>query len=227
MSKLFSIGEIASIFEERHPVAIERRRYFSVLMPLVEKNGETHVLFEVRAQHMKTQPGEVCFPGGRIESGETSRECAVRETCEELGIRDDEIQVFCQLDTSRNAAGSTIYRFLGQIEYETLQRVSLSREEVDRIFLVPLSFFLENEPSVMTVEIGPIGDYREQYRAHGLGNYEWGATKTLVPFYHYPGYPDYPIWGLTGRMMQNFVRILRQARSDEVREAEERWLQKD
>ncbi len=222
MRESFSIGEIASIFEGRRPSSVERRRYFSVLMPLVEKDGETHVLFEVRARHMKIQPGEVCFPGGRIESGETPRECAVRETCEELGIKEDEIRVFCQLDTSKNSAGSTIYRFLGKIEYETLQRVSLSKDEVDRIFLVPLSFFLENEPAVMAVESGPVGDYREQYRAHGLGDYEWGATETLVPFYHYPKYPDAPIWGLTGRMMQNFVRILKQAQRDEAHGAEER-----
>ncbi len=212
MKNMLSIRELVSIFGDRPRNTVEKYKVFSVLMPLVEIEGETHILFEVRAKHMKTQPGEVCFPGGMIEKGETPQDCAVRETCEELGLSKEDIEILCELDSSRNSAGSVIYRFMGKIAYKTLEKINLSRDEVDEIFLVPLHFFLENEPQIMKVDIGPVKDYRELYRMHGLEAYEWGSTETSVPVYRYPPYPAYPIWGLTGRMMQNFVEIIKQSK---------------
>lgn len=43
---------------------------YAVLVPLVRRRGAAHLLFEVRADTLNRQPGEVCFPGGRIEAGE-------------------------------------------------------------------------------------------------------------------------------------------------------------
>ncbi|NEU34154.1 CoA pyrophosphatase, partial [bacterium LRH843] len=58
---------------------------FAVLVPLVQKQDELHVLFEVRAHHLRRQPGEICFPGGKIEPNDsTPQDAAVRETTEEL-----------------------------------------------------------------------------------------------------------------------------------------------
>ncbi len=206
--KNFSVSELADIFSGRPVGTVEKCRYFSVLMPLVEKDGDTYVLFELRAKHMKTQPGEVCFPGGRIEPGEKAVDCAVREACEELGIFKEDIEVFCELDSSRNSAGSVIYRFMGQISYDALSRLELSKNEVEEVFLVPLSYFLENEPAVMRVNIGPTKDYKELSKAYGLDMYDWGESVSEVPVYNYG---KYCIWGLTGRMMMNFVSILAQS----------------
>ena len=65
---------------------------YSVLMPFVTtENGDT-LLLEVRSDSVK-QPGEICFPGGRIETGETPAETAVRETCEELGLKAGDISI--------------------------------------------------------------------------------------------------------------------------------------
>jgi len=204
--KKFSAEELAGIFKDRPLGTVEKCRYFSVLMPLVEKDGETYVLFELRAKHMKTQPGEVCFPGGRIEQGETAAECAVREACEELGISKDDIEIFCELDSSRNSAGSVIYRFMGRIDYDTLSHFSLSKNEVEEVFLVPVSYFLENEPAIMRVNIGPTEDYKELSKSYGLDMYEWGSSVSEVPVYNYG---KYCIWGLTGRMMMNFAETVK------------------
>ena len=59
---------------------------YSVLVPLVEREGGLSLLYEVRAGSLRRQPGEVCFPGGRLEGAESPEECALRETWEELGI---------------------------------------------------------------------------------------------------------------------------------------------
>ena len=58
---------------------------YAVLIPWVKKEDGDALLLEVRSEKVK-QPGEVCFPGGRVEPGETTAEAAVRETCEELGL---------------------------------------------------------------------------------------------------------------------------------------------
>lgn len=64
-----------------------------MLIPLVEKDGELHLLFEVRAKHMESQPGEICFPGGHVEQGENPKDAALRETFEELGIPTEKIEL--------------------------------------------------------------------------------------------------------------------------------------
>lgn len=57
-----------------------------MLVPLVERPEGLCLLYEVRADTLGRQPGEVCFPGGRIEGVESPEECALRETEEELSI---------------------------------------------------------------------------------------------------------------------------------------------
>ena len=59
----------------------------SILIPLIQVDEEWHILFEVRSFTMRKQPGDISFPGGRIDStDETPLEAAIRETHEELGI---------------------------------------------------------------------------------------------------------------------------------------------
>ena len=51
-------------FKTRTPGLMDARRAYAVLVPLVERDGELHLLYEVRASTLRRQPGEVCFPGG-------------------------------------------------------------------------------------------------------------------------------------------------------------------
>ena len=69
---------------------------YAILVPLVETDSGDALLLEVRSQFVR-QPGEVCFPGGRAEAGETAAEAAVRETCEELGIEPGAIELLSEL----------------------------------------------------------------------------------------------------------------------------------
>ena len=69
----------------REPGLMDASGQYAVLVPLVEREGKLHILYEVRSQDMRRQPGEVCFPGGRIEGDETPEACAIRETEEAPG----------------------------------------------------------------------------------------------------------------------------------------------
>ena len=73
-------NHIARQLRERETGLMDATGRYAVLVPLVEHDGELSVLYEVRAATLRRQPGEVCFPGGRMEPGETPEVSALRET---------------------------------------------------------------------------------------------------------------------------------------------------
>lgn len=89
------------------------------------------MVFEVRAGSLKTQPGEICFPGGAVERGETPKQAAVRETMEELLINRCQIRVIAPLDVLEAPGAMEISPFLGALQG---YRWSYSEAEVDHTF---------------------------------------------------------------------------------------------
>lgn len=73
--------ELLKRLESHQPdiLGMPNTREHAVILPVIEKAEDLHILFEVRSQRMRRQPGEVCFPGGKIDSGETPQEAALRE----------------------------------------------------------------------------------------------------------------------------------------------------
>ena len=85
----------------------------AVLIPLVQVNGEWHILFEVRSFKMRKQPGDISFPGGRIDATDQSPlAAALRETSEELKIDPDMIHVIGQLSPYIASPSFVIYPFV-------------------------------------------------------------------------------------------------------------------
>ena len=77
------ISGLRAAYEGHTPTLMGERGGSAVLVPLVRQNGEYCLLYEIRSAAVR-QPGEVCFPGGKRENGETAVQCALRETREEL-----------------------------------------------------------------------------------------------------------------------------------------------
>ena len=126
-----TLQDIRNKYENNKPRPIGKHRFFSVLVPFVEKEGKLNLLFEVRARHMESQPGEVCFPGGHMEPGESPIQCALRETFEEIGIPEERIQVIGKGNTLNGYANYTLFTTIGVIPYEEVEKARLAADEVD------------------------------------------------------------------------------------------------
>lgn len=190
----------------RTPGLMDSRRSYAVLVPLVEREGGYDVLYEVRASTLRRQPGEVCFPGGQMESGETPEECALRETWEELGIPRERIRLLGRLDFIAHRANFLMQPVLGVVDSEAFSpRLHPNPDEVEEFFLVPLSHLLETEPVECGRDliIAPAEDF--PYELIGIPrDYQWQQGHESIPVYPWQGRA---IWGLTGRITRNLVQI--------------------
>ncbi|HWR41625.1 CoA pyrophosphatase [Sporomusa sp.] len=179
----------------------------AVTVPLVDIDGQPSVLFEVRSGKLQWQPGEICFPGGRIEAADNSPlHAAVRETIEELGVQPDDIEVLGPLDIMVSPIGVMIYPFAVYIS--SALPLAHNTAEVAEVFTVPLDFLLNTKPHVASMEMAtkPLtgfpfdllpSDYPQGYRRR---------AKYPVLFYQYK---HYVIWGLTARVLEDFLTICR------------------
>ena len=114
------------------------RAKYAILVPWVNIGSEESLLFEARSQIVK-QPGEVCFPGGRAEPGETASEAEVRETCEELGIGPDAIEVIEELEPLIMGDGRKVCPVSARLHIKDMESLRLSEDEVAerRPFVLP------------------------------------------------------------------------------------------
>jgi coenzyme A diphosphatase NUDT7 len=131
------------------PGILGKDEYFNsaVLISLVMINGEYNFLFEKRAADIR-QGGEICFPGGEYDKAIDSsfQETAIRETAEELGIKKEDILVHGILDTLVGPMGVTVDSFIGTINIPNINTLNFDKREVEKIFVIPVSYFMENEP---------------------------------------------------------------------------------
>ena len=179
------------------------KQEYAVLVPLVEGPEGLSLLFEVRASTLTHQPGEVCFPGGKVELGESPQDCALRETFEELAIPTGEVEVISPLDLLVQQGKFVMHPFLGVVSPAGLAAMRPSLAEVDSTFLVPVEWLRAHPPEVYSYELQPQVGADFPYDRIGFPNgYRWRSGESNVPVYPWP---DRPIWGLTGRIVRHLM----------------------
>jgi 8-oxo-dGTP pyrophosphatase MutT (NUDIX family) len=158
----------------------------SVLLPLFIKDSHPWILFTKRTDTVEHHKGEVSFPGGVVDDADYSLEgTAKREAFEEIGLREDDIEIMGQLDDMRTTRSRFIvHPFVGVIPYP--YTFAVNRREVESLIEVPLRFFLDpSQPRPFAV------------------NYEDDSFET--PAFIYEGVV---IWGATERILENFISLI-------------------
>ena len=177
----------------------------AVLIPLVKIGDSYSILFELRSKTMKTQPGEISFPGGKIEEKETPKEACIRETCEELGIIENNIEIISPLDIYVSPSNLIIHPYLGILK--DINNININKDEVDHTFLVPIDYLLDYKADYYTndVKVIPNKDFPYEKIPH-KENYKFAKGNYPVWFYEYN---NYVIWGITARILENFLAFIK------------------
>lgn len=184
----------------------EKFSKYAVMLPLIQKEDGIHVLFEVRSQHLRRQPGEICFPGGRIDPVDVDEKAAaIRETTEELGIKREDISEVFPLDFMFSPFGMMLYPFVGFIHNP--DSIHANPSEVGELFSVPVAFFIEKGPEIYRIEFKAEPEENFPFDLiPGGENYKW-RTRALEEFFYL--YEDKVIWGLTAKILAHFIEMIR------------------
>ncbi len=113
----------------------------AVLVPLVRRQAGMTVLFTRRNDRLAKHPGQISFPGGRLEAGESPELGALRETHEEVGIQPDLIQPLGRIADYFTITGYQVTPIIGLVSPD--HRLSLQEDEVAEVFEVPVPFLLD------------------------------------------------------------------------------------
>lgn len=150
----------------------------AVLVPIVLREPEPTLLLTRRTDHLHHHPGQVSFPGGRVEEQDTSPiETALRETEEEISLARRHVELLGCLPQYRTGTGFDVTPVVGLVTPPF--ELSPDAFEVAEVFEVPLSFLLdEANHQLHRVEVR--GKLREYY-AMPYGDYFiWGATAGMI-----------------------------------------------
>jgi 8-oxo-dGTP pyrophosphatase MutT (NUDIX family) len=110
----------------------------AVLVPLFEEAGESRVVLTVRSDRLSSHQGEVAFPGGRLEPGESVVEAAIREATEEVALDPSSVTVIGELTAMPTVSSNTVMTpVVGTLDHRPT--LTASPAEVERIFDVSLS----------------------------------------------------------------------------------------
>ena len=174
--------------EQRLRTPPDDARKSAVLVPLLPVAEDLSVLFTVRSQHVGSHQGQISFPGGRIEDGESYQQAALRELEEETGVVAAGVQVLGQLSPIYiPPSHSLVVPVVGMIEPP--RQYQPSAREVTEIFDIPLSTFLDSS----TLRLAPRS---------------MGDLTIKVPQWHV--HPTVPLWGATAMILNELLWLVRE-----------------
>lgn len=192
----------------RRPRILGYEDYYksAVLLPLVKQDGATSLLFEKRSAALKIQPGEICFPGGGIETNDDgAMNAAIRESCEELGLEPGDIEMQGPLDYFVSPFNLIVYPFVAYLKNP--EKIKPNPDEVEYVFMVPLDYLLNVEPPKARLELKLVLPEGYPYDLIPAGR-DYPFRQAKLPQYFYL-WNNEVIWGLTARILNHFLSLLR------------------
>jgi 8-oxo-dGTP pyrophosphatase MutT (NUDIX family) len=156
----------------------QQQRQAAVLVPLVPRESGVTMLLTQRAFHLRHHPGQVSFPGGKIEQEDASPQAAaLRETEEEIGIPAKLVNILGSLGTYQTSSKFHVQPIVALVQPEYQLRIC--EDEVSDVFEVPLSFLL-NDTNRYQFQL----PYKKKkVTVHAMpfeGKLIWGATAMMI-----------------------------------------------
>ncbi len=156
-------------------------RASAVLIALFDGDQGAEVLLTRRAWHLRSHKGEVCFPGGRQDDGETPVQAALREAHEEVLLDPSQVMLVGELDHLATLVGGLIVPIVARLDRRPV--LSAGTSEVDRIFTTPLVDFL---------------------RADTFSEEHWTRDDMTFPVTFFE-LDDETVWGATARLLRDLL----------------------
>ena len=150
----------------------------AVLVPLINRDDGLTVLFTERSRDLPDHPGQISFPGGRVEPGDADAGiAALREAEEEVGLSRERVTLLGRLEPYETVTGYRVTPVVGWVEPPV--EIKADPVEVADVFEVPLAFLLE--PANLQRHFRMVGNIRRDYYAIPYGErYIWGATAAML-----------------------------------------------
>ena len=156
----------------------------SVLIPLLECEGELFVMLTQRSEKLNSHAGQVSFPGGKQDAQDAnSLETALRETHEEIGLLPEKVEIIGTLDQILSLHYYLVTPFVGLIPDDFIPVPN--EEEIEAVFKAPLSFFMKSDQH-----------WTEEFK-----------TPIATVLAHHFDYEGYDIWGLTSKLILRLLEI--------------------
>jgi 8-oxo-dGTP pyrophosphatase MutT (NUDIX family) len=151
----------------------------AVLVPLVERARELTVLLTQRAMELKAHGGQISFPGGRLEDGESPRTAALREAREEIGLEPEFVSIAGYLPDHVLLSGFRVTPVVGFVRSGF--ELQLASKEVQDTFEVPLAFVFE--PANHKTRLRRVADGAAEVEVRDIPygvHHIWGATAGML-----------------------------------------------